>query len=110
MSEGTPDLSKVVSLIMENPSLIEQISGLVKTEMAEKPQKDEPKETELPSSGSIAESEEIMKEASAVPLVGARQNRARLMSALKPYVSESRQKALDSFLSIADILDMMRSR
>jgi hypothetical protein len=110
MSEGTPDLSRVVSLIMENPGLIEQISGLVKSEMKEEPRAQESESQVEKSEPAVMQKETPTKEASATPFVGARQNRARLMSALKPYVSESRQKALDSFLSIADILDMMRSR
>lgn len=110
MSESTPDLSKVVSLIMENPSLIEQISGLVKSEMKENTTTPEEKNEGVPSEKSEKPPTEVAREASVLPGGGTRQNRARLMSALKPYVSEGRQKALDSFLSIADILDMMRSR
>ena len=108
MSDSTPDLSKVISLIMENPRLIEEISGLVK-KSEEEPESTEPKKGEDTVS-------EKANEAYALPTPqppqahGARQNRRELMSALKPYVSESRRRALDSFMSIADILEMMRSR
>ncbi len=110
MSEGTPDLSRVVSLIMENPGLIEQISALVKSDTKDAAGAAEFEKESEGSEPAVTLTESVAKEANATPPVGARQNRARLMSALKPYVSESRQKALDSFLSIADILDMMRSR
>jgi len=107
MSDSTPDLSKVISLIMENPRLIEEISGMLK-----KSEGEATAEVEKKPEDTVSET----KEAAALPSpepaksFGTRQNRRELMSALKPYVSESRRRALDSFMSIADILEMMRSR
>ena len=90
------DISKVVGLIMENPALIEQISALAKQKTVE-------------------EAEQKVEEAKPVstdtyPTVSVRSERARLLGALKPYVSSERAKAIDSVISIADILDVMRSR
>ena len=90
------DISRVVSLIMENPQLIEQISALAKQDASSPP-------------------EEKAEEAKPVAAdtynpVSARGERARLLGALKPYVSSERAKAIDSVISIADILDVMRSR
>ena len=94
MNEGENlDISKVVGLIMENPQLIEQIANLAKPKENEK----EP----LPS--------EIIKEETQERRHG-QSERAKLLGALKPYVSEDRAKAIDSMISIAEILDMMRSR
>lgn len=102
------DIGKVVSLIMENPQIIEQISGLMK-------QRDGSPATEEAKSEAIEPS--ITENVSATPTVPTysvaghpRGNRAQLLGALKPYVSEERAKAIDSMISIADILDMMRAR
>lgn len=102
------DISKVVGLIMENPALIEQIANLAKS-------KDIPTVTEP----SIAE--ETTKQVESPPIQVSSeptytskprgvQDRARLFGALKPYVSEERAKAIDSMLTIAEILDMMKAR
>lgn len=103
---GGLDVSKVISVIMENPKLIEEISALVSA-------KDAPKEM---SESAVEKSAEVAAEptqesqpASAMPAYS-RGNRAQLLGALKPYVSKERAKAIDSMLSIADILDMMRAR
>ena len=100
------DIGRVVGLIMENPQLIEQIAALAKGQ-------GEPK-AEPPV-------EEVVKEETpieATPTVSTptpvrgqeRAHRAHLLGALKPYVSKERAKAIDSMISIADILDMMRTR
>lgn len=106
MNEGGGiDISKVISVIMENPRLIEEISALVsKTDSAPEPTPKIPESKE--------ENEEIKQESLPVSSnVGySRGNRAQLLGALKPYVSKERAKAIDSMLSIADILDMMRAR
>jgi hypothetical protein len=41
---------------------------------------------------------------------GERSRRRELLCALKPYVSEQRGRAIDSMMSIADILDVMRTK
>lgn len=90
------DISRVVSLIMENPQLIEQISALAKQDHGNKPE-EKPEEAKPVASDTYTN-------------VSARGERARLLGALKPYVSSERAKAIDSVISIADILDVMRSR
>ena len=92
------DLSKIVSLIMENPKLIEEIRGL--GEKSEKADADEKEES---------------NEKFDIPLIpdGERQSAARrkaLLSAIKPYVSKERGRAIDSMISITEILDMMRTK
>ena len=108
MSEQNLDLSRVISLIMENPALIEQISNLAKGQ-------NESTESRSPD---ITEEqvvkEEPVEEPKTVPtyspMVHQRNNRAQLLGALKPYVSKERAKAIDPMISIADILDMMKAR
>ena len=104
------DIGKVVSLIMQNPDLIEQISSLAKNMPKESPEEIPQKEEDH------TEVKEEEKNVEAVahtyvphPPTG-KQNRAQLLCALKPYVSKERAKAIDSMISIADILDMMKGR
>ncbi len=105
------DLSKIVNLIMENPKLIEEIKNL----SAEKGEKEntEPDKEELPTVNDKSES--VAAPAVTYENMGAavginRIRRKDLLLALKPYVSEERGRAIDSMMSIADILEMMRSK
>ncbi len=101
------DVGRVIGLIMENPQLIEQIANLAKGSGGapeEKPIEQEKSEeaaevevTPTVNQPTYAKSSE-------------RSNRVHLLGALKPYVSSERAKAIDSMISIADILDMMRTR
>ena len=102
------DVGKVIGLIMENPQLIEQISNLTR-------QKND--DTKADEAEKIVTNEENVSrtiEAPVPPTYSApspqRSNRAQLLGALKPYVSHERAKAIDSMISIADILEMMKSR
>ena len=101
------DIGRVVGLIMENPQLIEQISALAKGQGDRKEEVvTEPVSTEAKA---IEESATTVSQ----PIYNQshdRVNRAHLLGALKPYVSKERAKAIDSMISIADILDMMRTR
>ena len=94
--KGTPDLSRIISVIMENPTLIEEISAL-----AAKKADDEPDQT------IESESAQAVAEAKSADLHGRRE---QLLSALKPYLSSERQKAIDSMITFADILDAVRRR
>jgi hypothetical protein len=102
------DLSKVISLIMENPALVEQISNLAKSQTKQS-------ETSLPAEQaeetiSQEQVEEPKTAPTYAPIMNHRNNRSELLCALKPYVSKERAKAIDSMISIVDILDMMKAR
>ena len=101
------DLSKIVGLIMENPKLIEEIKAIANTSKTE--------ETEeiLTTTEAVMEAEPtiepIKPTEEAVPQKrGHRARRGELLRALKPYVSSERSKAIESMISITEILDMMR--
>ena len=95
-SRSTPDLSKIVSMIMERPELVAEIAALGK---------DEAKASE-PEKREAVPAEEI-----AVPTYKSETDkRTRLLYALKPYLSESRAKAIDSMLTFGEVFDMMRSK
>ena len=102
------DISRVVSLIMENPALIEQISNLARssasdtTDIPPIKEESEPAVENTPTPASA--------EPTYLPPQHQQTDRARLFGALKPYVSKERAKAIDSMLTIAEILDMMKAR
>lgn len=107
MSEGgIGDLSKIVSLIMENPKLIEEISNLAKGSTTE------PEAPKAVESTTVAATPSDTPIASSAPaaLGAVTSSRSRLLGSLKPYVSAGRASAIDSMLSIADILEMMKAR
>lgn len=101
---NTPDFSKILSLIMENPELISQISALARsnTESEAAATIEEP----VADSAEIQAGIEIPEE----PQSRRRVNRAQLLNAMKPYLKESRSKAIDTMIGIADILDVMSGR
>ena len=96
--QQTPDLSSIVSLIMQNPALIEQISALAKpkpdVEPAQAIEPEVPEEERATAAGTDA-----------VPLM--RSHRRDLLNAMKPYLSENRRTAIDSMSSILDVIDVM---
>ena len=97
------DLSKIVGLIMENPEIIEKIKELnskndTGSEIKESENEKEEKETTVEDTPIIA------------PESSKRTKRKELLNALKAYVSEERGRAIESMLSIADILDLMKTR
>ena len=96
----TPDLGKIVSLIMENPDLIARIQGLAKGEEAKEPPKPQRVEAEVATP----------MEASRPATIDTKEKRNRLLCAMKPYLSSERAKAIDSVMSVAEILDMMKPR
>lgn len=101
---NTPDLSKIIGLIMENPDLIAKIQGLANGSSDDK--NDAPQvEPEAVSTTS-----EEKAEAASAEYYDPRQKRTKLLCAMKPYLSNERAKAIDSMLSVAEILDMMKSR
>lgn len=100
---NTPDLSKIVNLIMQNPSLIAEISALAnQTEKTDTSDRESVEENPPPEAQAV--------DAPVSATVSARSHRHELLSALKPYLSENRRSAVDSMMSISDILDMVRKR
>lgn len=98
--KGTPDISRIISVLMENPELIEQISALAAEKKEEEPTPAPPEEerTETVSASAKPDASSIHS------------RREQLLSALKPYLSDERQKAIDSMMTFADILDAVRRK
>ena len=105
MADGN-DLGKIVSLIMENPRLIEEISNLGKRSDAQSEQK----ESERASANTPGDAQSFDQKSTSQEKKAGGKNRSQLLGALKPYVSEERAQAIDSMLSIVEILDAMKGR
>ena len=106
---GGFDIGKIVSLIMENPKLIEEISKLGKQDDAALEE----------TSGGVAEHEQQAPLEATQTIAAPNEstlhappdkNRSRLLGALKPYVSKERAQAIDSMLSVVEILEAMKGR
>jgi hypothetical protein len=101
------DIGRVVGLIMENPALIEQIASLAK---GQESSATEPVEASEPIQSVKAEEPPQPVSQPIYTQCSDRANRARLLGALKPYLSDERAKAIDSMISIVDVLSMMKTR
>ena len=95
------DISRIISLIMENPDIIEKIKSLsAKGEESGATLADGKEPQEAPESTPVAtysESEPKLR-------------RRELLCALKPYLSSERAKAIDSMLSIGEIIEIARKK
>ena len=102
------DVGKIVGLIMENPGLIEQIANLARGQ-----QSAEPEQPQAEISEPVVQKQEELSLPASQPVYAQsseRVNRARLLGALKPYLSDERAKAIDSMISIVDVIEMMKTR
>ena len=99
--KDTPDLSSIVNLIMQNPTLIEQISALAKA----KSEAEEASEITNEEKETAITPGEPQVETASAPLM--RSHRHELLSAMKPYLSENRRAAIDSMASILDVINVM---
>ena len=95
----TPDLARIVNMIMENPSLVAEISAMAKgaSESGSTSEKETKRENPAPAVSEVVGSSKST-------------NRARLLGAMKPYLSKERAQAIDTMISIAEILEISRRR
>lgn len=100
----TPDIGRIVSLIMSNPKLIEEISALAKSDSESLPEANEPVTAEV--------SEPVSAPPTYAPTSASptKRNRSVLLDALRPYVSSERQQAIDRMMSLADVFDAVRRK
>jgi hypothetical protein len=119
MDTSSLDLSKLVSVIMENPEIITAIKNLAQG--AEKQSTDMEfndndiilKSDSEPTSATEEDTKSEPDEPSEPTVTYQRENlknnrRATLMQALKPYVSKERAKAIDTMMSFAEVFKLMR--
>ena len=103
------DISRIINLIMTNPGLIEQIKALSAKDSESAEVKSD---TDTPIEEKNAEKAEESFTDTAIERSGIseKNKRSELLRALKPYVRAERSKAIESMISIADILDMVREK
>lgn len=105
MSENggkTPDLSRMISLIMQNPDLIQRIEALAKSDaeaQAESTPAEPPREEPAQEIPTV--------QTAALPHGSRSEKRARLLGAIRPYVSEKRGKTLDTLIGMVDLFDLI---
>jgi len=104
------DLSKIIGIIMENPDLIARIKSLAdNTEVSA--DSSEIKEALTESSENKSKTDDDVSAASVTySKAQSKKRRRELLSALKPYVRSERAKAIDTMLSVIDVLDVMKVR
>ena len=100
------ELGSVISMILENPELVAQIKRMAES----KEEKETSVVPDTPGESEITASVEVKPPAKPRDRVHTASKRGELLHALAPYISEGRQKALETFMTIADILDMMREK
>jgi hypothetical protein len=106
--DASTDVSKIIGLIMENPDIIERIKSLSNKET----------ESKEPSTKSDEVTQEAVLEKESKESVATyakeqrhdKRKRSELLCALKPYLSESRSKAIDTMLNIFEVIDLMKAR
>ena len=98
MADGTPDISRIIKLIMDNPKIIEEIGDMVKSE------------GKAPTEEAVTEASPKEAETVAIPtdVNPKSKNRRDLLYAMKPYLSEKRARAIDSMLSVAEVFTMLK--
>ena len=102
------DISKIIGIIMENPDIIARIRSLAD-------------ESDIRSAPSAAESS-VTNERDTVSVSGsthecksqtsaeANRRRRELLTALKPYVKCERARAIDTMLTVIDVIGVMKER
>lgn len=103
--EMNADVGAVVGSIMENPELISKIKELLSSAAIR------PTEEKAPTRTEEHESESLKAQASKIPDTHygrSDKRRHQLLCALKPYVSSERAKAIDSMLSFATVLNIIK--
>lgn len=99
------DIAKLVSLIMENPELIEKIKTLGEKNALEEDgdSRDEKPSEAIPTSANAASTEDS-------GIRSRKKLRGSLLSSLKPYVSEKRRSAIDTMMTVFDVIDLIGNK
>lgn len=112
--DSNMDISKIIGIIMENPDVIQKIKALAEqAEPASATEAETVPEASTEDSAPSVAVEEPTYEAAAAPkriFGGDKKQRSTLLCALKPYISKNRAQAIDTMLSIMEVLDIMKAR
>ena len=107
--DGNTDISKILGIIMENPDIIDKIRTLAESDASKGKETGDEQAPEPVLKSS--ESEERVEEAKAsVAEDDKKKRRKNLLFAIKPYVSSKRSQAIDTMLTVIDVLDAVKAR
>ncbi len=96
--EKSERIASLIERLNDDPELIEKVGDIIGAAASDTTASAE----EVPSvATSVSAHQELFKE-------GQKDRRHHLLTALRPYLSDRRAKALDSFEAIADLLDYMK--
>ncbi len=104
------DISKIIGIIMENPDIIEKIKSLAQNDSQNADNLKNDESIVVNANSSSAESTTSTAEVVAMQKTQNKKRRRELLSALKPYVKSDRAKAIDTMLSVIDVIDVMKER
>ena len=104
------DISKIIGIIMENPDIIEKIKSLAQNDSPSTDNLKNDESTVVSANLNSNESSAPTAEAVALQKTQNKKRRRELLSALKPYVKSDRAKAIDTMLSVIDVIDVMKER
>ncbi len=113
------DLSKIISVIMENPDIINKIRSLAdsaqSTETEAVVSDTDTQEAEV--SDNVSDDKKTDEPVMAFPQkemnksqVFHKKRHRELLCALKPYVSKDRARTIDTMLSVIEIIDLVKAR
>ncbi|MBQ7315457.1 MAG: hypothetical protein IJW83_05585 [Clostridia bacterium] len=106
MTDDTDKSERIAALVerlMEQPQLLETVSALLnETPTATPPPSSSSTEDDTPASVEPTPERDGMRSGDT------KDRRHQLLCALRPYLSDRRAKALDSFEAIANLLDFMK--
>ena len=102
------DISKIIGVIMENPDIIAKIRSLAESgsEKIGESNSDAVFKTE----NEEAVSSVHVNNNQSSSRFEANKRRRALLSALKPYVKEDRAKAIDTMLTVIEVVDVMKEK
>ena len=113
--DGMADISKILGIIMENPEIIEKIKEL--SQGGEKADEKNGNAAETVSEQTATSESTFAAVSNEAAEVSATASRARdkkrrhdLLCAIKPYVSSERSRAIDTMLSVVEVLEIMKAR
>lgn len=118
--DGSFDLSKIISVIAENPELVNTVKGLLSSisTQAEKSETEKPKDIEVDSEPVSAHENETEASSDASTVKAStkpddshllkKRRRKELLCALKPYVCHERSRAIDTMLSLSEVLEVLK--
>lgn len=100
------DLGSIIGLIMERPDLISEIKRIAEAKSVDDGKENESTVVE----DAVSQPKEVGGESERIREGHSSKRRSDLIRALSPFVSKERHKAMETFLTIADILETMRGK